>query len=167
SARMRPATHSGQRPEVSRGHFSLGPGPHKIHVGCSHNYLDGWTNIDIDPASKADLLHDISTGLPFPDSSIDVIHSEDFVEHLALSDGKYFFRECFRVLKPGCYMRVLTPDLFKFAHGYVTRDPGTLEWYTEKFGVQTFAEAFNFGMRMGGHTFLYDQETLDRVLSEI
>jgi hypothetical protein len=53
-------------------------------------------------------------------------------------------------------MRVLTPDLLKFARGYVTRDPGTLEWYATNFGSKTFAEAFNFGMRMGGHTFLYD-----------
>jgi predicted SAM-dependent methyltransferase len=52
------------------------------------HYLPGWINIDINPWSKADLVHDVTKGLPFPDRSIDVIHSEDFIELIALEHGK-------------------------------------------------------------------------------
>jgi len=76
-------------------------------------------------------------------------------------------RECFRVLKQGGYMRLLTPDLEKFAADYLNRDEAHFQWYVDSFRCRTWAEAFNIGMRMGGHTFLYDQETLDMVLAEI
>jgi predicted SAM-dependent methyltransferase len=139
----------------------------KLHVGCGQEHLDGWINVDIAPGSKADLVWDVTRGLPFDDDSVSLIHSEDFIEHLSLEAGTAFFHECLRVLVPGGFMRVLTPDLLTFARAYVERGPGSLTWYADNFGVRTHAEMLNFGMRMGGHTFLYDEETLDLVLRAV
>jgi predicted SAM-dependent methyltransferase len=139
----------------------------KLHIGCGQNYLRGWINVDMHPYSKADLVWDVTRGLPFDDASISLIHSEDFIEHISLQAGTDLFRESFRVLVPGGVMRLLTPSLHAFARCYLDRDPGSLKWYSEDFGVRTYAEMFNFGMRMGGHTFIYDEETLDLVLQEV
>jgi GT2 family glycosyltransferase/predicted SAM-dependent methyltransferase len=139
----------------------------KLHVGCGQNYLPGWINIDLNPSSKADLVWDVTQRLAFDDNSISLIHSEDFIEHISLEAGKNFFRECLRILRPGGVMRVLTPNLLVFARCYLERDAGSMKWYADNFGVRTYAEMFNFGMRMGGHTFLYDEETLDMVLREV
>jgi SAM-dependent methyltransferase len=51
----------------------------------------------------------IAEGLPFPDDSFDVIHSNQVIEHLAETDR--FLREIRRVLKPGGYALVSTNNL--------------------------------------------------------
>jgi predicted SAM-dependent methyltransferase len=48
---------------------------------------------------------------PIPDSSVDYIYSEDFIEHVPQRSQVAFLAEAFRVLKPGCYNRVSTPCL--------------------------------------------------------
>jgi predicted SAM-dependent methyltransferase len=115
---------------------------------------------------KPDIVLDVIEGLPFKDNSISCIHSEDFIEHISLDDGKFFLRECFRVLKQDGFLRIVTPDLHSFVLGYMNRDPRALQWYKETFGCRTFAEMLNTGMRMAGHTFLYDRETLRIILEE-
>jgi predicted SAM-dependent methyltransferase len=132
----------------------------RLHVGSGHHRLTGWVNVDILSSAPVDVVADLACGLPFRDAHIDYIHTEDFVEHIDLESGRRFFAEAFRVLRPGGVMRVLTPDLATFARQYVERDDGMLRWYRATFGCGSFAQAFNMGMRMGGHTFLYDGETL-------
>lgn len=160
-----------KKTRAEAGHESkyhpLPEGRRRVHIGCGENRLEGWVNVDISEDSGADLLHNVADGsFPFEDGSIDVIHSEDFIEHIPLDSGGHFLRECYRVLKPGGYMRLLTPDLLGFARNYLNRDEEHFKWFADNFQCRTWAEAFNFGMRMGGHTFLYDEETLDLVLKE-
>ncbi len=138
----------------------------KLHIGCGDHYLKDWINIDISANIKADLVWNVTNGLPFDNESVSLIHTEDFIEHLSLQEGQGLLAECFRVLVPGGVIRVLTPNLVTFARCYLERDTNSLKWYTDSFGVRTYAEMFNMGMRMGGHTFLYDEETLDLVLDE-
>lgn len=52
---------------------------------------------------------DMAHGLPFEDSSIEVIHSNQVIEHLAKTD--LFLREIQRVLKPDGYAIVSTNNL--------------------------------------------------------
>lgn len=90
----------------------------KLNFGCGTNRLDGWENFD------AEL--DISKPLPFPAEHADYIFSEHCVEHIGYFEALAFFKECFRVLRPGGVIRIAvpsiesvwrhgTPDYFRFA----------------------------------------------------
>ncbi len=52
---------------------------------------------------------DMSTGLPFDDDSVEVIHSNQVIEHLAKTD--LFLQEIQRVLRPDGYAVVSTNNL--------------------------------------------------------
>lgn len=142
----------------------------KINFGAGDFKLDGWINVDLDPDHRPTVIADLSQALPFKDGCADYIHSEDFIDQLELDLAYRFFRECHRLLKPNGVMRVLTPDLFRFAKLYVDGDRELASLW-EKYvrlplQVDTLGEIFNLGMHLGGHTFLYDHETLAKVLGE-
>jgi predicted SAM-dependent methyltransferase len=142
----------------------------KVHFGCGYHRLDGWINVDLDTSCKPDVIADLRQNLSFKAQSIDYIHSEDFVDQLELEKGYNFFKECHRILKEGGVMRILTPDLHQFAKRYVRGDKRLLKLWDEEVGVplktRSLCELFNLGVRLGGHTFLYDEDTFIYVLKE-
>jgi len=147
----------------------------KIHFGCGHNRLDGWINVDLDRSCTPDVVADLRKNLPFKSQSVDYIHSEDLVEHLSLEEGTLFFEECHRVLKESGVMRLLTPDLYRIAKRYLKRDKELIKQYEGVIAslglpplkTRKVAEIFNAGMRLGGHTFLYDGEILTDILKSV
>ena len=142
----------------------------KLHFGCGDNKLRGWINVDRDGSCRPDVIADLRHPVPFQSQSVDILHSEDFVDQLELDRAYQFFTECHRILKRGGIMRVLTPDLHEFARRYVHGDAALFSLWKEQVGLplrtKTLGEIFNLGMRLGGHTFLYDEETLFYVLRE-
>lgn len=158
--------------KVAAGPFpeSIVPYMFRIHFGCGHVRLDGWINVDVEATVRPDLVADLGAGLPFRDGVADLIHSEDFVDQLELNDAFGFFHECHRLLKPGGVMRLLTPDLDKLLRFYCGNDETLIRLWNESVGlplrVETLGEVVNRAMHLGGHTFLYDHETLVRVMDE-
>jgi ubiquinone/menaquinone biosynthesis C-methylase UbiE len=74
--------------------------------------------IDVDPSAAANpfihefrLLEDTSHW-PIADSSIDVVYSDYVLEHVADPDA--FFGEANRILKPGGYICLRTPNFFNY-----------------------------------------------------
>ncbi len=72
---------------------------------------------------------DIERGLfPFNDEEFDVVFSKSFIEHL--HDPEHFMRECYRVLKPGGRIILMTPDWNSqakiFFDDYTHRQPYTM-----------------------------------------
>lgn len=105
--------------------------PVKLHVGCGTLYKDGWINIDNNSdnnIAKLDINHDLSTGLPFDENSIDYMYNEHFIEHLSREDGLKFMQECHRVLKIGGILRIACPDLDQVIRGYVNNDWRDSDW---------------------------------------
>ena len=83
--------------------------PLRLHLGCGSVLLDGWVNIDMGGAPY--LVLDLRLGPPFPDASVDRIHSEHMFEHFRLADAQLLMTEAHRVLKPGGVFRTGMPDL--------------------------------------------------------
>lgn len=141
-----------------------------INLGSGHWKLEGWVNVDIDAASRPDVLADLGAELPFRDGCADFMHTEDFIDQLDLEGAARFLRECHRVLKPGGVLRVLTPDVQKLCEMYVNEPEALKALWRDHVGVPlklgTAAEIVNVGMRFAGHTFLYDAETFTALARE-
>jgi len=141
----------------------------KINLGSGHWKLEDWVNVDIDPASKPDVVANLAADLPFANGIARLMHCEDFIDQLDLNQAAAFLHECHRILVPGGVLRVLTPDLRKLAHLYLN-DPVRLEELWKNFvrvplSLGTPGEIFNTGMRFAGHTFLYDADTFTALSS--
>ncbi len=88
-------------------------GPHVLNLGGGGVLFDRWLTGDVDP--RSDVFMDVSKPLPLPSSMIDVVFLEEVIEHISAQDGKTLLKECFRVLKPGGWLRITTPSLDYFA----------------------------------------------------
>ena len=73
----------------------------RVHLGCGGRILPGWVNIDISSEGGADMVCDLTKGIPLPDLKTDLIYSRDFLEHLDRFQVKNIMNECHRILKPG------------------------------------------------------------------
>ncbi len=65
---------------------------------------------------------DIAEKLPFGDGCVDWVYAEHLIEHVPPLVAISWLTEVRRILTPGGLLRITTPDLSKYAQGYVTGD---------------------------------------------
>jgi hypothetical protein len=76
-----------------------------IDLGAAHNKPSGYIGLDL---HDADILADVSDGIPLPDNSVGVIRAVDFLEHIP--NKVAIFNELYRVLAHGGLLLSLTPS---------------------------------------------------------
>ena len=89
----------------------------KLHLGCGHNYLEGWVNID---GPKEDLcyedlkadIHARIEDLEYPDNSIDEILMNAVFEHFPRHIAIMQLRNFYKWLKTGGNLTILVPDFW-------------------------------------------------------
>ena len=133
--------------------------PLKLNVGCGKVKFPDWVNIDIEP--DADLVIDVTKGLPFDDNSVDFIYCEHVLEHLTSDEGEKVLREFYRCLKVGGVLRIAMPDLNYIIQKYNTdwKNQDWLSWPEYKF-IKTKGQMINISFRWWGHNYLYNEEDL-------
>ncbi|WP_404369832.1 class I SAM-dependent methyltransferase [Sphingomonas sp. MMS24-J45] len=107
-------------PVVSRGYrdrWTHQSGVKLLNLGGGSNTIEGALTADLDP--RADTYMNLAKRLPFADSSIDYVFTEEFIEHISKGDAAIMLRECARVLKPGGVLRIATPDLDWLSAGLI------------------------------------------------
>src|SRR5262245_38575391 len=151
---------------VERLRHPASPRGPRLHLGAGDHRLEGWINVDRLGSAAVDVRADCASPLPFRDRTVAFIHCEDLLEHLDLTGGKTLLAECFRVLRPGGVLRLLTPDLERLIHTvYARRDPRQLRWCAERLSADGPCEALNMHLRMNGeHRFVYDGTRLREIL---
>jgi predicted SAM-dependent methyltransferase len=144
----------------------------KLHIGCGDNELPGWLNTELCPR-RSQVFLDATRRFPFPDGCIDIVYSEHMIEHVPWHGGQAMLRECFRVMKPGGLIRLVTPNL-----EFLTRllqDPSTpmhqayIQYSLETYRLDAQGGAphvFNNFVRAWGHQFIYDAETLRQLMAD-
>ena len=138
-----------------------------LNIGSGNKKLDGFVNIDIE--AGADIVHDVTKGLPFAANSVDGVYSEHFIEHISQVQVVNFMRECRRVLKPGGTLRLATPDLDYIVKRYLKEDWREGSEMIERLGwnwVANPCEQLNLTMRSWGHQWLFNEAEMRR-LAEI
>lgn len=141
----------------------------RLHLGCGKIVLPGWINIGLKIMPKDDPVvwcRDLREGLPVEDASVDLIHSEHFLEHLTIVEGLKLLTDCHRALKPGGVIRTGTPALEVSIGHFQTGDWRELEWVKDE-NVKTSAEYINACFRRWGHEYLYNEEELHRRLEQV
>lgn len=140
----------------------------RLHLGSGDHHIAGWINVDFSPAMDVEVAADLTREMPFRSGSIDLIHSEDFIEHVDAEAGRAVLRECHRILRAGGVMRLLTPDLRAIIEEvYLHRDARHLRWCNVNLETSDRCDALNMHLRMGGeHRFIYDEEHLTQQLRQ-
>ncbi|MFL5915691.1 MAG: class I SAM-dependent methyltransferase [Gaiellaceae bacterium] len=135
-----------------------------LDVGTSSSHLPGWLSLDIDPDEQA-LRLDASKPWPFPDGCARAVRAEHMIEHLTWKEAELCIGEMARVLQPGGLCRICTPDLEGIARAYLDRDPRVLDVHREHgYDAPTWAHLPNNYLRMWGHSFVFDVDSLHQLL---
>ena len=95
----------------------------KLNIGCGGRPLEGYINIDMDTTEELKRRYPSHTffpgfqsyqydifNLPYKDGEVEEIRADALVEHLSFLEEPKFFKEIYRVLKPGGFLKFSTPD---------------------------------------------------------
>jgi SAM-dependent methyltransferase len=77
-------------------------------------------NVDIHPGPNI-ISHDLRRGVPFPDRTFDLVYHSTMLSQLRPAEALALTRECYRVLKPGGILRVVTEDLEQMCRLYLQK----------------------------------------------
>lgn len=75
----------------------------RVEFGAGGCRLPGWVHHDQEV--------DITKPLPYAEGTVDQIKAEHVVEHVTPAQALHFFDECYRILKPGGWLRVCVPSI--------------------------------------------------------
>jgi len=156
--------------------FLQGDGPKYLQVGGGFHLKNevGWINGDI---IAGDIYLDAMRKLPFPDCSLDVIFTEQFIEHIPQAGAKFFMEEAYRTLKVGGVIRQSTPQLEKLISIYrdenscVSRE-AVVDRHLDRHRrgvnhiIATGCQFINDQFSLWGHQFIYDRDALIRLTED-
>jgi predicted SAM-dependent methyltransferase len=133
-----------------------------LNVGCGPFNKPEFINLDYSWHPGIDICWDI-TKKPYPleSGSLEGIYTEHCLEHIEFKDMKANLREFYRLLKPGGLLRVVMPDGEIYLDIYQRRKQGSNE-------LMPYEEGYISPMaRINGHKFIYDFETMRRLMEEV
>jgi predicted SAM-dependent methyltransferase len=105
--------------------------------------------------------------LPFEDAAFEWAYAEHFIEHITLRDAITWLVEVKRILRPGGFVRITTPDLKRYVEAYLAPDDGFFSAHRERikeFGLPAMdtrkAWMVNQIFQFWGHRWIYDRDEL-------
>ncbi len=84
----------------------------KVNLGCGHDKRPGWLNVDSRKDAHPDLVADLEKKLPIESNAAEEIALIHVVEHV--TDPISLIDECYRILKKGGKLEVVTPHVSTF-----------------------------------------------------
>jgi predicted SAM-dependent methyltransferase len=143
-----------------------------LDIGCGPNPSKDFINLDYLWRPGVDLCWDVAHNLPLPDNALAGIFSEHCIEHVPLAVGDALLGECFRTLRPGGTVRLVTPDAERYLVGYASLcvepdGPPLPKAQIDRYrGVYTPLMSVNRVFGQFGHRFIYDFETFEVLLRQ-
>jgi predicted SAM-dependent methyltransferase len=90
-----------------------------LNLGCGSKFHRDWVNVDSVKTGDEVITCNLSKGIPFPDSSFDVVYHSHLLEHFSKQDAIEFIKECHRVLTENGIIRIAVPNLEIIAKEYL------------------------------------------------
>jgi SAM-dependent methyltransferase len=157
---------------IAWAHYAATQPVRKLDIGPNARVLPGWFGVDIEgPFQAGKYFMDATEPFPFPAEAFDFIRSEHMIEHIWHADGLRMLRECHRVLRPGGFIRIATPDLRILAglydeplsDGQRAYISAVLKRFRKDYDGSEVGVAINQNFALG-HAFIYDRDTLSEWL---
>lgn len=139
----------------------------KLNIGCGGRPLDDYINVDMagaDELRRRYPSHEFPPdfkvydydifNLPYEEGTVDEVRTDALVEHLSFREEPKFFREVYRVLKPGGVFRFSTPDFEETVKDWLKAKDDWKEFYRNDdeaiakkhwFGTYTYARDNRWG----------------------
>jgi predicted SAM-dependent methyltransferase len=116
---------------------------------------------------------DATRPLPFADGTFRWVYAEHFIEHVTLRQAVAWLKEVRRILGPGGFVRITTPDLGRYAAAYVAGDDAFFSGHRDRmlrFGFPPMetrrAWMMNQIFQFWGHRWIYDVAELRHAAGE-
>lgn len=87
----------------------------RLALGSGLTASEGWHGLDL--RAHGDYVHaaELLDGIPAATDSVDALLAEHILEHFWYDDLQHLLRECYRVLREGAPIRVVSPDALHVA----------------------------------------------------
>src|SRR3954467_3366030 len=145
----------------------------RVMIGAGPSSHPGWIATDLTPTRSDVIYLDAGQPFPFDTESVDRIHTEHMIEHVAFPTGQNMLVECARVMRPGGRIRIATPDydvMIRLATEPLDEEAlGHVRGANERNGMAAdqLDEPMHVVNRMfsgHGHRYLYNERMLARCL---
>ena len=138
-----------------------------LNVGCGDNMHENFINLDFSWSQKVDICMDITKRrYPVKSNALKGIYTEHCIEHITLRNFEQNAKEFYRMLKPNGVLRLITPDGEIYFDIYEKRKRGENIKMPYEEGFITPMARINGIFRNHGHKFIYDFETIRKVLEQ-
>jgi len=96
----------------------------KLHLGCGNQHLEGYVNVDISPASSADIVVSAER-LPFLNGCASEIFTSHMIEHIPRESLNTTIIEWHRLLAPNGRLVIRCPNFELYVHEWLK---GNYDW---------------------------------------
>lgn len=117
----------------------------KLNLGCGTTKIEGYVNIDCNPAVKPDkVVNFISGKLPYRTNSVEEVLLFHTIEHIQKVYHRVVVSEIYRVLKPGGTFICSYPEFRTIAKYWLENFKGKRDWWEKTiFGRQLHPSDFH------------------------
>lgn len=138
----------------------------KVEIGSGPKKgSNGWITLDLNP--KADILWDLSNGLPFNNNSVSFIYSSHVMEHFSYKELHKLIEECYRILRPNGIFSACVPNARLYIDSYYKKSNISEELlrYKPAIASELPIDRINYIAYMDGHhKYMFDEENLQHLL---
>lgn len=142
------------------------PDPIRLNLGSGPQRYSGFLSVDTVP-KWADVVHDLTKPLPFPDNSVSELFASHVIEHFPMWQIQDILQDWCRVLKPHTgLLWGFVPDGKAVAEQYLAAIAAN-DRYMKSIWVSNFVGGYNNNKYIGPgqvHHYVYDQDTLSETL---
>jgi predicted SAM-dependent methyltransferase len=135
-----------------------------LNLGCGERPIQGWVNADLPRLSFQDQpnwMLDATRPWRCPSDTFGGVFTEHTLEHVTYEGADHILRECYRTMKVGAWIRIVTPDIRKYVALYAGHRDGTFSQFSSP------AHAISSTTQNHGHRSVWDAPLFIDRLSKI